>query len=69
LYSEQDIMKVMKSRRMIWAGHGEMRNEYKILIGKHEGKSLLGKPRRRWENNIKTCFSEIEFRGVWIGLM
>jgi hypothetical protein len=48
---------MMKSRRMRWAGHvvriGKRRNEYRILVGKLEGKRPLGKPRRRWVNNIK----------------
>jgi hypothetical protein len=47
----------MKSRRMRWTGHvarmGEMRNAYNILVGKPEGKRRLGRPRRRWKNNIK----------------
>jgi hypothetical protein len=46
----------MKSRRIRWAEHvthmGDMRNAYKILIGKPEGKRLLGRPRRRWKENI-----------------
>jgi hypothetical protein len=49
---------MIKSRRMRWAGHvalmGEKRNAYKIFVGKSEGKSSLGRPRRRWVNNIKT---------------
>jgi hypothetical protein len=48
---------MIKSRRMIWAGHvarmGEKRNAYRILLGKPEGKSPLGKPRRRLVENIK----------------
>jgi hypothetical protein len=47
----------MKSRRMRWAGHvermGEMKNVYKISVGKPEGKRLLGGPRSKWEDNIK----------------
>jgi hypothetical protein len=47
---------MIKSRRMRWAGHvarmGEKRNEYKILVGKPEGKSPLGRSRRRWVDNI-----------------
>jgi hypothetical protein len=42
---------------MIWAGHialmVDMRNAYKISVGKHEGKKLIGRPRRRWEDNIR----------------
>jgi hypothetical protein len=59
---------MIKSRRMRWAGHGapigEMRNANKILIGKPEGKRPLGRPRRRWEDNIKMDLGEIRFDGV-----
>jgi hypothetical protein len=48
---------MIKSRRVRCAGHvariGEKRNAYGILVGKPEGKRLLGRPRRRWEDNIK----------------
>jgi hypothetical protein len=51
LYSSPDIIRQIKSRRMRWAGHvarmGEGRKEYRVLVGKPEGKRLLGKPRRR----------------------
>jgi hypothetical protein len=57
LYSLPSIVLVVKSRRMRWAGHvarmGEDREVHMVLVGKHEGKSLLGKPRSRWEDNIK----------------
>jgi hypothetical protein len=47
----------MKSRRMGWVGYvarmGEKRNAYRIFVGKPEGKGPLGRPRRRWEDNIK----------------
>ena len=56
LYSSRNIVWVMKSR-MRWAGHvarmGERRDVYKVLVGKPEGKTLLGRTRRRWEDNIK----------------
>ena len=56
LYS-QNIVRVIKSRRLRWTGHvarmGERRGVYKVLVGKHEGKRPLGRPRRRWEDNIK----------------
>jgi hypothetical protein len=42
----------------------EKRNVYTILVGKHEEKRLLGRQRRRWDDNIKMCFREIEFEGV-----
>ena len=52
LYSLPNIMRVVKSRRMRWAGHvarmGEDRGVHKVLVWKPEGKSLLGRPRRRW---------------------
>jgi hypothetical protein len=46
--------------------HGEKRNPYRILVGKPEGKRPLGRPRRRWVNNIKIDLREIG-RGVWTG--
>jgi hypothetical protein len=59
---------VIKSRRITWAGHvariGKMRNAYSILVGKPEGKRPLGKPRRRWEDNIRMGLREIEWEGV-----
>jgi hypothetical protein len=58
LYSSPSIIKIMKSRRMRWVGHvarmGEKRNVYRLLVGKPEGKRPLGRPRRRWIDNIKT---------------
>jgi hypothetical protein len=52
-----NIIRMIKSRRMRWAGHvarmGEKMNAYRILVGKPEGKKPLGRPRRRWEDNIK----------------
>jgi hypothetical protein len=57
LYSLPNIMRVVKSRRMRWAGHvartGEGRGVYRVLVGKREGKRPLGRPRYRWEDNIK----------------
>ena len=56
LYCSQNIIRVIKSRRMGWAGHeariGERRDANKFLVGKLEGKRPLGSPRRRWEKNI-----------------
>jgi hypothetical protein len=53
LYCSPDIVRVIKSRRMRWAGHvarmEEGRGVHKLLVVKPEGKRLLGKPRRRWE--------------------
>ena len=57
LYSLPNIIKNLKSRRLIWAGHvarmEQFRNAYRVLVGKPEGKRPLGTPRRRWEDNIK----------------
>jgi hypothetical protein len=57
----------MRMRRMRWAGHvarlGETRNAYRILVGKPEGKRPLGKPRRRWVENIKMDLGEIGWDG------
>jgi hypothetical protein len=57
LYSLPNIVRVVKSRRMSWAGHvarmGEHRGVYRVLVGKPEGKRPLGRPRRRWKDNIK----------------
>ena len=57
VYSSPNIVRVIKSRRMRWAGHvarmGERRGVYRVLVGKPEGKRPLGRPRHRWENNIK----------------
>jgi hypothetical protein len=68
LYSSPNIVRVIKSRRMRWAGHearmGEGRDVYRILIGIPEGKRPLGRPRRRWENNIKMDLREIGLDGA-----
>jgi hypothetical protein len=59
---------MIKSRRMRWAGHvarmGEESNAYRILVGKPEGKRLLGRPRRRWTDNIKMDLREIGWDGL-----
>jgi hypothetical protein len=53
LYASPNVIRVIKSRRVRWAGYvarmGYMRNAYRTLGGKSEGKRLLGRPRRRWE--------------------
>jgi hypothetical protein len=73
LYSLPNIVRVVKSRRMRWAGHvarmGVDRGVYKLLVGKPEGKRPLGRPRRRWEDNIKMDLQEAGGgRGDWIEL-
>jgi hypothetical protein len=65
--------RMIKSRRMRWAGHvarmREKRNAYRILVGKPEGRRPLGRPRRRWVDNIKIDVGEIEWDGVdWVNL-
>ena len=64
LYYSPNIVRVDISRIMRWAGHvarvGEKRSVYRGLVGKHEGKRPLGRPRRRWEDNIKTGLQEEE---------
>jgi hypothetical protein len=73
LYSSQNIVRVIKSRRMRWAGHvarmGEGRGVYRVLVGRSEGKRSLERPRRRWEDNIKMDLREIWINGAnWIRL-
>jgi hypothetical protein len=68
LYCSPSIIRMIKSKRMKWAGHvgcmGEKRNAYRILVGTREGKRPLGRPRRRWEDNIKRDLREIGWGGV-----
>ena len=63
LYSSPNIVRVIKSRRMSWAGDvarmEEGRGVHKVLVGKPEGKRPLGRPRRRWEDNIKMDLQEV----------
>jgi len=68
-----NIVRVIKSRRMRWTVHvacmGERRGVYRILVGKPEGKRPLGRPRRRWEDNIKMDLQEVVCGGMdWIEL-
>jgi hypothetical protein len=68
LYSSPNIVRVIKARRMRWAGHvarmEEMKGAYNILVGKPEGRRPLGRPRRRWEDNIKMGLREMGFGDV-----
>ena len=73
LYPSHNIVRVIKSRRMRWAGHvartGEERGVYMILVGKPEGKRPLGRPRRRWVDNIRMDLQEVGCGYMdWIGL-
>jgi hypothetical protein len=70
LYSSPSIIRIIKSGRMRWAGNiagmGEKRNAYRLFVGKPEGKRALGRPRRRWVDNIKMDL--VEMVG-WTGLV
>jgi len=73
LYFSPNIEQVIKSRRMRWVGHvarmGEERGMYRVLVGKPEGKRPLGRPRRRWVDNIRMDFQEVGCGYLdWIGL-
>ena len=72
LYSLPNIVRVVKSRRMRWAGHvarmGKGRGVHRVLVGKPEGKSPLGRSRRRWEDNIKMDLREVGGGGDWMEL-
>ena len=73
LYSSPNIVRVIKSRRMRWAGHvarmSEERGVYRVLVGKPEGRRPLGRPRRRWTDNIRTDLQEVGCGYMaWIGL-
>ena len=71
LYFSPNIVRAIKSKRRRWAGHvarmGEERGVYRILVGKPEGKRLLGRPRRRWVDNIRMDLQEWDV-GIWTGL-
>jgi len=74
VYSLPNIVRVVKLRRMRWAGHvarmGEDRGVQRVLVGKSEEKRPLGRPRRRWEDNIKMDFQEVGGgRGDWMELV
>ena len=73
LYSSPNIVWVIKSRRMRWAGHvahmGEERGVYRVLVGKLEGRRPLGRPRHSWVDNIRMDLQEVGCGYMdWIGL-
>jgi hypothetical protein len=73
LYSLPNIVRVVKSRRMRWAGHvarmGKDRGVHRVLVGKPVGKRPLGRPRHRWDDNIKMDLQEVgRGRGDWMEL-
>jgi hypothetical protein len=71
LYSPPNIIRVIKSRRMRWAGHvasmGEKKDGYRILVVRPEGRRPLGRPRHRWQN-IKKDLQEVGWGMDWIEL-
>jgi hypothetical protein len=70
LYSSPCIIRIMKLRRMRWAGHiarmGEKRNAYRLLVGKPEGGRPLGRSRRRLLYNIRTDLAEVGWGGFYL---
>ena len=74
MYTSSNIVRVIKSRRMRWAGHvacmGERRDVYRVLVGQPDGRRPLGICRHRWEDNIRMDLQEVRCRGVeWIELV
>ena len=74
LYSSPNILRVINSRRMRWAGQvahmGERRGVCRVLVGKSEGKRTFGRIRHRWDDNIKMDLQEVTCRGMnWIELV
>ena len=72
-YFSNNIVRNLKSRRLRWAGHvarmEQSRNAYRVLVGKYEGKRPLGRPRHRWEDNIKMDLRDVGcVPGDWIDL-
>jgi hypothetical protein len=72
-YPSPNIIRIIKSRRMRWEVHvarmGVKKNAYRLLVGKGRGKRQLGRPRRRWVDNIRLDLGEVGWGDVdWIGL-
>jgi hypothetical protein len=73
LYSSPNIIRIIKSRMIRWVGNvarmGEKRNAYRLLVGKLDGRRLLGRPRHRWLDNIRVVLGEMGWGDVdWISL-
>ena len=72
LCCSSSIVRVIKSKRMRWEGHVACKGErsvYRVLVGKPKGRRPLGRPRSRWEDNIKMDLQEVGCRGMyWIEL-
>ena len=73
MYSSPNIVRVIKSKRMRWAGHvarmGKERGVCRVLVGKPEGRRPLGRPRHRWVDNIRMDLQEVGCGYMdWIGL-
>jgi hypothetical protein len=68
LYSSPSIIRIIKGRRMRWAGHvarkGDKSNTYRLLVGKRERKRSLGRPKRRWLDNIRMDLVEVGWGDV-----
>jgi hypothetical protein len=68
LYSSPTTIRLTKKRRMRWTGHvacmGDCRGAYRILVGRPEGGIPLGRPRRRWDDNIKMDLQQMGGRGM-----
>ena len=69
LYSLPNIVRVVKSRKIGWAGHvarmGGEKRLYRVMVGKPEGKRPVGRPRHRWEDNIKMELQAVRCGGSW----
>jgi hypothetical protein len=67
LYFSPDIIRMIRSRRMRFVGHvahmGEIRNAYKILVWRCEGKTILGRHGHEWEDTVKMALKEIKQEG------